>query len=238
MHAGLNPDQMHVAVDILMLTVRGGQIGMLLSQRNDPPYRQCWALPGALVGLDESAETAVDRLMREMLPLSGCYTEQLYTFSELSRDPRGRVISVAYLAIIPWILLEKLLAGGETSFRYFRIGGRGEALRMTADDGLTLSASDLAFDHGRITAMGLKRLKGKIDYTEVGFHFLDDLESFTLSGLQTVFEAVLGERLDSSNFRRTMIGRYEKTGRMEPTGRTVREGRGRPAVCYRLKRTD
>ena len=103
------------------------------------------------------------------------------------------------------------------------------------EDGTVLISSDLAFDHGRIIETGVTRLRGKIDYTEVGFHFLNDRNAFSLGELQTVFEAVLEEKQDSSNFRRDIRKRYEEKGRIELTDRENGKRRGRPAQLYRLK---
>jgi hypothetical protein len=108
-------------------------------------------------------------------------------------------------------------------------------VELTAADGTSLIGSDLAFDHGRIIETGVLRLQGKIDYTDIGFRFLNDTEAFSLSELQTVFEAVLDRPLDISNFRRFILGRYEKNGRMVQTEQAEKKGRGRPAVLYRLK---
>ena len=101
-------------------------------------------------------------------------------------------------------------------------------------EGETLAPGDLAFDHGKIIETGIERLRGKIDYTEIGFGFLENRDAFSLSELQTVFEAVLGETLDSSNFRRAILGRYEKTGQLTQTDQAEKRGRGRPAALYRF----
>ena len=109
-----------------------------------------------------------------------------------------------------------------------------EGPELTGEDGTKLIGSDLAFDHGRIIGTGVLRLQGKIDYTDVGFRFLNDTGAFPLSELQTVFEAVLGKELDKSNFRRFIRNRYEETGRIAPVERAEKQGRGRPAVLYQL----
>ena len=100
MHESLNRDQLYVTVDILILTVRDGKLVLMLSRRMTPPYEGRMSLPGRFVGQEEHAETAVRQLLKEMLPVSDPYIEQLYTFSEVNRDPRGRVISLAYLVIV------------------------------------------------------------------------------------------------------------------------------------------
>lgn len=233
MHGSLRQDQLYVTVDMLILMVREGALTLLLSRRSDPPYAGRWALPGRFIGLEESAEAAVKRLLEEMLPVKDAFLEQLYTFTEVNRDPRGRVISAAYLIIVPQKKLDAMLAERETGFRRFRVREEN-GLRLTGEDGTELTGGDLAFDHGRIIETGVLRLRGKIDYTEVGFRFLNDPEAFSLSELQTVFEAVLGRELDGSNFRRFIRKRYEETGRVIPTEREEKLKRGRPAALYRM----
>ena len=235
MHDSLNEGQLYVTVDMLILTVREGKLNLLLSRRKSAPYAGRWALPGRFVGLDESAETTARKLLNEMLPVRDAFLEQLYTFSEINRDPRGRVISTAYLVIIPRNSLEALPEETRNSFSLFEITKETNGLRLTGEDGTVLIGSDLAFDHGRIIETGVTRLRGKIDYTDVGFHFLNDLNAFTLGELQTVFEAVLGKQLDSSNFRRDIRKQYEESKRLVLTDREGGKRRGRPAQLYRLK---
>ena len=120
-----------------------------------------------------------------------------------------------------------------------RIGTGSEELDRVLGGGilpgsLILTGGDLAFDHGKIIETGIRRLRGKIDYTEIGFRFLANMGAFSLSELQNVFEAVLGEKIDKSNFRRTIINRYEKTGKLKQTDLPVRRGQGRPAALYSM----
>ena len=234
MHESLSQGQLYVTVDMLILTVKEGRLNLLLSRRKDAPYAGRWALPGRFVGVDESAETAVRKLLDEMLPAGDAFLEQLYTFSEVNRDPRGRVISTAYLVIIPGQKLDALMEETKTPFKRFEVTEGADGLRLSGADGTVLIGSDLAFDHGRIIETGVIRLQGKIDYTDVGFRFLNDLKAFSLGELQTVFEAVLGKKLDSSNFRRFIRNRYEETGRMVLTDREDKQKRGRPASLYQL----
>ena len=225
-------DRLYVTVDLMILTVEEGRLKLLLSRRPAPPFAGRWALPGRFVGLGESAEEAADALLREMLPIGEAFLEQLYTFSDVGRDPRGRVVSMAYLVVGPMARLAPLLEGEGAKMRAFALEGGEDALLEDAG-GLRLALEDLAFDHGRIIATGLARLRGKIDYTDIAFHFLEDPGSFSLGELQTVFEAVLGRKVDASNFRRSILGRYAGRGRLEPTDRESRQKRGRPAALYR-----
>jgi len=230
-------DQVFVTVDILVLTERDGRLNLLLSRRTRPPFEGCWALPGKLVEREDSAEATAGKLLERMLPVQGAFMEQLYTFTELNRDPRGRVISIAYLAAVPWARLSPLLGADGQGPRLFGVSLSGGALGLDDGEGLRLTGGDLAFDHGRIIETGVQRLRGKIDYTDIAFHFLNDSRAFTLGELQTVYEAVLEKTVDGSNFRRTIQNRYEDTGRIAQTDRTElprRRGRGRPAAIYRM----
>ena len=234
MHTELSPDRIYVTVDILILAVEEGKLRLMLSRRTAPPYAGCWALPGRFVGLDESAESAAEGLLKEMLPRTNAFLEQLYTFTDVGRDPRGRVISTAYLAIVPTGRIGRPVERGETPLVPFVAGLNEKGLWLKAEEGPALPSGELAFDHGRIIETGIQRLRGKVDYTDIAFRFLGTTESFSLSELQTVFQAILDKDVDSSNFRRFIRARYEDTGRMEPTRMEQKGGRGRPAALYRL----
>lgn len=236
MHTVLTGDRLYVTVDILILTENNGSLKLLLARRPHPPYEGSLALPGRFVALDESAEAAVEKLLSEMLPIQNAFQEQLFTFTDPGRDPRGRVISTAYLVIIPWEQLAPALQNENVRLRCFSVSNGENSLLLTGEDGQVLDSSELAFDHEKIIRTGITRLQGKIDYTDIGFRFLNDPEAFSLGEIQRVFEAVLEKTLDTSNFRRFVLNRYEETGRIEQTKREEKKKRGRPAVLYRLTR--
>ena len=230
----LDPRHVYVTVDLMILTVREKDLCLMLGRRENPPYALRLALPGRFIGLQENAEVTARRLLDEMLPAQEPFLEQLYTFSEVSRDPRGRVISCAYLAVLPWKQVEALLTRPDVPLRPYRVSvDASGGLLLTGDGEARVTEGDLAFDHGRIIRTGISRLRGKIDYTDIAFHFLEDPRAFPLGALQTVFEAVLGTPLDSSNFRRGLFSRYERSGALRKTYAEVRKGKGRPAVLYR-----
>lgn len=233
MHETLTSSQIHVAVDLLIVTVRDGKLGLLLSRRPEAPYKGCWALPGHLLPLDESAETAAETLLAEMLPVENVYMEQLFTFTDVNRDPRGRVISIAYLVVIPWEQLEGCIASTDGKLQCFTPLSPSKSLCLTGPHDTALAEEELAFDHGQLILTGIRRLQGKIIYSDLGFRFLHRMDAFSLRELQTIFEAVLGEDLDKSNFRRSILSRYEITGRIRQTDVIQKSGRGRPAVLYR-----
>ena len=228
-------DQVFVMVDNLILTVRQGRLNLLLSRRTGPPFKGCWALPGKLVEREDSAGATALRLLRQVLPIREAFMEQLYTFTELNRDPRGRVISIAYLAAVPWARLAPILPADGAGPRFFDVSLAGGSLCLEDSEGLRLIGGDLAFDHGRIIETGVQRLRGKIDYTDIAFHFLNDPRAFTLGELRAVYEAVLEKTVDGSNFRRTIQNRYEETGRIAQTDRAeAPRRRGRPPAIYRM----
>lgn len=227
------PVQMPVAVDLMIVTVKEDGLCVMLSQRNGEPYEGAMALPGRLMRLEDSAEDTAGMLLEEMLPGADAFLEQLYTFTAPKRDPRGRVLSIAYLAVIPYGRLKRLLREGKTSMELYRV--RGENLLLTGENGRSLPESELAFDHARIIRTGVTRLQGKLDYTDIGFYFLENRQLFTLGELQTVHESIMAKTMDVSNFRRAILARYEIAGRITQTDRVVKQSRGRPAALYRFE---
>ena len=234
MHDRLNPAEVPVTVDAVILSVREGALRVMLSRRKEEPYSGRWALPGRFLGSAENAEEAVRLLLEEMLPVSGAFVEQLYTFSAQRRDPRGRVVSIAHLVILPASPRALREAEARPGMRGFAVSLDDAGLRLRDGD-TELRGDELAFDHGQIVETALRRLRGKIGYTDIGFHFLADSGAFTLGELQSVFEAVLARREDSSNFRRMIRAQYEKTGRLQPLHRMEIQGPGRPSALYCLK---
>jgi 8-oxo-dGTP diphosphatase len=201
-----------VTTDVILFTLREGRLQVLLVQRKHPPFAGLWAIPGGFIGLDESLEQAALRELREETGVEDVYLEQLYTFGDPGRDPRGRVITVAYLALVSAAAVEPRAGDDAAQARWWPM----EAL------------PPLAFDHARILAYALKRLRYKLEYTAVGFELLP--EAFTLSELQGAYETILGVRLDKRNFRRKML----RAGVIEETG-AYRGGEGRPAMLYRFR---
>ncbi|MBR0463627.1 MAG: NUDIX hydrolase [Clostridia bacterium] len=231
MPLALNDGATYVTVDALILTILEGKMHVLLSPRTAPPYAGQWALPGRFIGTAESAEDAVSALIGEMTPLLSPYTEQLYTFTDVGRDPRGRVISLSYLVIIPQREIGDLTR--VSPLRPWRPEQTPGGIVFTSGED-RLDASALAFDHAEIIETGLRRLRGKIEYTEIGFRFLNDVSAFTLSDLKAVYEAILGTTLDKSNFRRFILNRFEATGQLKPSAEEAPRKRGRPAVTYQF----
>ena len=214
-----------VAVDVVLLAPAEGNLHTLLVQRSEHPFKGQWALPGGFIHLNEGLDAAAARVLREKAGLKGIFLEQLYTFGEPKRDPRTRILSVAYMALVD---RDRLVASkAEDAVRRLvvpwedEIGGPVEALDA---QGRPLP---LAFDHAEILGLAVKRLRGKLDYSPVAFQLLP--ESFTLFDLQKVHETVLDRKLNKDSFRRRMLA----TGLLEPTGEQQDDVGHRPAALYR-----
>jgi 8-oxo-dGTP diphosphatase len=232
--ASYDPDKFprpSVAVDLVLLTVRDHELRVLLTKRGDHPFKGRWSLPGGFVGPAESLEATCERVLRDKAGLTGVFLEQLYTFGHPSRDPRTRVISVAYMALVEPARLKAALGEGEHDKLIARLktawkgetGGPAEALD-SADDTLPL-----AFDHSEILGLAVKRLRGKLAYTPIGYEPLG--REFTLRQLQDVHETILGGKLNKDSFRRRMLA----TGELHATGTLESAVEHRPAELYRYK---
>lgn len=202
---------MRVTVDIVLFTIRERRLHLLLIRRLAEPFAGCFALPGGFVLADVSVDAAAARELQEEAGVENVYLEQLYTFGEPGRDPRGRIITVAYYAMVPQTQL--LQAGTDAT----------DAAWFPVD-----ALPPLAFDHLAIVQYAHTRIRNKLGYTNVGFELLP--AKFTLSELQMVHEAILGEPLDKRNFRR----RVQLQGIVKPTKEFQATGR-KPAQLFRFK---
>lgn len=204
----------HLAVttDVVIFTLREERLQLLLIERGIAPFEGSWALPGGFVGGDEPLDACARRELEEETGLADVYLEQLYTFGRPDRDPRERVITVAYYALIPSSRLALQAASDAASVAWFDI----DAL------------PPLAFDHEEIVALALQRLRAKLDYSTLAFQFLPN--TFTLSDLQRVYEIILGEAIDKRNFRKWVLA----LDQIVETG-AYREGAHRPAKLYRMR---
>jgi 8-oxo-dGTP diphosphatase len=217
-----------VAVDVVALTVEGGTLHVALYKRSDAPYKGAHALPGGFVHIDESLDDAAARLMQSKAGFSGVFLEQLYTFGDVRRDPRGRVITVAYYALVDAARFRKMSAPAVSARLSVPWPGEtGGPVDVLGADGKPLT---IGFDHADILGLAVKRLRGKLDYTPVGFQLLPP--EFTLRQLQEVHEAVRAEELNKDSFRRRML----TSGLLEATGARERDVLHRPAELYRFLR--
>ncbi|MFD1611007.1 NUDIX domain-containing protein [Sphingomonas tabacisoli] len=214
-----------VTVDLVLLTIRDRSLQVLLVERTEHPFIHQFALPGSFVPMDETLDEAAQRVLRDKAGMPPTFLEQLYTFGDVKRDPRMRVISVAYFALLPHSALGHIDPDHrDLATVNFTDGGAG----VFTNDGVRLT---LPFDHGQIVATAVDRLRAKLDWSDVAFALLP--QEFTLRELQEVHEVILGRPLNKPAFRTRMLG----TGRLEPTGRQESGHRFRPAELYRLKVT-
>jgi len=204
-------ESLRVTVDIVIFTLREGSLQVLLVKRGVPPFEGQYAIPGGFIRGDESLEEAALRELHEETGVRNVFLEQLYTFGDPKRDPRGRVITVAYYALIASDKLSLVAGADAAEAQWFPASG----------------VPPLAFDHKSILDYALERLRNKLEYTTVGFQLLP--EKFTLGELQAVYEAILGRPLDKRNFRRKLA----LLGILKPLREWRRTGR-KPAQLFRF----
>ncbi|HEY4358076.1 MAG TPA: NUDIX domain-containing protein [Acidobacteriaceae bacterium] len=204
---------MKVAVDIVIFTIQAGVLKALLVKRLIPPFEGQFALPGGFVLKDEDLDQAALRELREETGIGDVYLEQLYSFGSPDRDPRGRIVSVAYFALVS--ADRQLHAGSDAAeAQWFPVS----------------KMPQLAFDHAEIFEYAIERLRNKLEYTTVGFQLLP--EKFTLTELQTVYEAILEKTLDKRNFRRKIA----QLKILKPL-REFQHGGQRPAQLFKFVAT-
>jgi 8-oxo-dGTP diphosphatase len=233
-------EQPSLTVDVVVFAMREASLRLLAIERGIPPFEGRLALPGGFVLPQETVEQAAARELEEETGLRDVYLEQLYTFSSPDRDPRGRIVSVAHMALLPADRLDAVRGGSDArSAQWVAIPDAIERVepaglpppkarhrkKREGRDGL------FAFDHDVIVATALARLRGKLESTTLAFELLP--EEFTLTEAQRVYEAILGRPIDKVTFRRrlTQLELVEETPRM-------RRGAHRPARLYRAAPRD
>jgi len=200
-----------VTTAVVIFTIIKDRLKVLLVRRSRPPFTGEWALPGGFVDLEEDLEASANRALERETGAQGVYLEQLYTFGRPNRDPRERVIAVAYYALVP---SERVpLRVDDAAVNWFPVDDR----------------PPVAFDHEEIIASAIRRLGAKLEYSTIAFQFMP--EEFTLSELQRVYEIIQREPMDKRNFRKRILARDH----IEASGER-RSGSHRPATLYRVKR--
>lgn len=226
-----------VTSDILVFTTEENRLQILLIKREGYPYRNCWAIPGGFVGMQESTLEAAKRELKEETGVENVHLEQLYTFSEPNRDPRMRIISVAYIATVPKYKIKNHFSGDDANsseiFDIFLDNGKLQLIGES--DGLIVTGNELAFDHEEIIRMAIERLKGKMNYSTIAFNFLKNQNAFTLRELYKIFNAVNGKEEDFSNFRKKIINVFsvEKNFIEEIDVTEDADGKGRPSRMWK-----
>lgn len=202
-----------VSVDIVVFTIENDELKVLLIQRGLEPFEGQWALPGGFVGINEGLSTAAKRELKEETGVGATYLEQLRTFGDPDRDPRERVISVAYYALIPPVRLSLSAATDARDAQLYSIN----------------ALPTLAFDHARILELAQQRVKERLNDSDIAYQLLP--KTFTMFELRRVHELFLGEEVDKRNFLKKIIA----LDQIEETGEKRESVRHRPARLYRVK---
>lgn len=253
-------EKLSMTSDILIFSVSNEEVSnyrktdkkkmsILLVKRENYPFKDKWCLPGGFVDINEDLDESPKRILKKETNLDNIYLEQLYTFGSVDRDPRMRVVSTAYLALIDKNRLNNDITKNSSWFDIIDIDDTKDKVNITLDNGnetinftikkvLREQTTDrysyyiekndkLAFDHAKVILSGIERLKNKIEYTDIVFNMMPDL--FTLGELQQVYEVILGKKLLDPAFRRIISNKVEKTTKMK-TG----EGH-RPSYLFMYK---
>lgn len=202
-----------VTTNVVVFTLRDDKLKLLLVRRRSDPYKGMWALPGGYVETDEDLDDSAMRALEDSTGVAGVYLEQLYTFGAPDRDPRERVISVAYYALVPSEKLQLRTASDSEAIGWFALN----------------ELEPLAFDHNEMVQVAHQRLSAKLAYSTIALQFMP--EKFTLSELQKVYERILNEKLDKRNFRKRVLA----LDQIDQTQEVRRNGSHRPARLYRVR---
>jgi len=253
-------EKLSMTADILIFSVSSEEVdnyrktdkkkmSILLVKRDNYPYKDKWCLPGGFIGIDEDLDKAPIRILKNETNVENVYLEQLYTFGSVKRDPRMRVVSTSYIALIDKNRLTNNLSSNASWFDITFYEEKNNIVDIVLDNGNTtisfkiekilreqttdrysfkiLENNSLAFDHPLVILSGIERLKNKIEYTDIVFNMMP--EYFTLGELQQVYEVILGKKLLDPAFRRIIASKVEKTKKMK-TG-----GGHRPSYLFRYK---
>ena len=201
-----------VTVDVLFFTIKEGKLQVLLIKRAAWPFEGFWALPGGFVNMKEDLDTAAAREIFEECGVKDLFLEQLYTFGDPKRDPRTRVITVAYYALAPITEINKVQREEVKEARYFPVD----------------ELPKMAFDHKKIIEVGFKRLRDKVGYSNIVFGLLP--KDFSLSEVQNIYEIIYGHGIDKRNFRKWILA----SGLLESSGKKLSGEAHRPAELYRF----
>lgn len=208
----MSNQEIKLSVDAVVFGYETSNISVLLIKRKYQPFKGNWAIPGGFVLNDESLEEAVQRELQEETGVKINYLEQLYTFGKPSRDPRGRVVSVAYFGLVR-----------PNTFKIFASTDAEEVAWFNIDE-----LPKLAFDHKDILKIAIERLQGKITYEPIGFELLD--KKFPFSDLEKLYTTLLGRDIDRRNFRKKIVG----LNILDELDEKISKGSGRPANLFQF----
>ena len=252
-------DLLSLTTDILIFSVSNGvqenyrklnkkYFSVLLVKRDTYPFKDKWCLPGGFIGINEDLEDAAKRILKQETNIDDIYLEQLYTYGDPNRDPRMRIISTSYMALIDKNRLINKISSNASWFNVLVLEDK-KHINITLDNGeetikfiikktLKEKTTDrykyeieqndsLAFDHALVIATGISRLKNKLEYTDIVFNMMP--KYFTLGELQQVYEVILGKKILDPAFRRIIANKVEKTDKMKLGGGH------RPSVLFKYK---
>lgn len=205
-----------VTVDLVIFTVNDEKLKVLLIKRAEQPFADFWSIPGGFLKTGESLESAAIRVMKEKTGVKEVYLEQLYTFGKPDRDPRTRVITVTYFALIPWKNLIQPESKKVTDVAWYTVD----------------QLPGLAFDHQEILDYAIHRLRTKASYSNIVYGLLPT--DFRLFDLQRIYEIIIDKELDKRNFRKRILS----TGLLQETGKKEIIGAHRPAMLYQFKKRE
>lgn len=254
-------DLLSITTDILIFSVSNEEeenyrktdkkkMSILMVKRDEFPFKDKWCLPGGFIGINEDLDDAPKRILKNETNLDDIYLEQLYTFGSIDRDPRMRIVSTSYMALIDKNLLNNKLNKNASWFDITLYEEKDNLVDIVLDNGHEtisfkikkvlrekttdrydfeiIENNSIAFDHPKVILAGLERLRNKIEYTDIVFNMMP--EYFTLGELQQVYEVILNKKLLDPAFRRIIAKKTEKTNKMK-TG----EGH-RPSYLFRYKK--
>ena len=219
------------------------KLQVLLVKRDEHPFLNCWSLPGSFVKLDETLKQTSIRCLETKAKIKDVYLEQLYTFDDINRDPRTRVLSISYMGLVDkkrvtiknndascWFTLKTSYINSKNLYEMFFDNENGTIIKtkFQVKNGniIILENNVLGFDHLKIIFYGLNRLRNKLEYTDIAFSMLG--EQFTMAELQQVYEVILDKKLTKANFQRKIKDKVE-------TLNIYRTGGFRPALLYKYK---
>jgi len=208
----MSEQSIKLSVDAVVFGYEKGNISVLLIKRKYAPFKGKWAIPGGFVLTNESLEEAVERELHEETGIKINYLEQLYTFGKPSRDPRGRVVSVAYFGLVRPNAFNIFASTDAELVQWFDIN----------------ELPKLSFDHKEILNLAIERLQGKITYQPIGFELLD--KKFPFSDLEKLYTTLLGRNIDRRNFRKKIVG----LNILDELDEKVSKGSGRPANLFQF----
>ena len=208
----MSEQSIKLSVDAVVFGYENGNISVLLIKRKYAPYKGKWAIPGGFVLNNESLEEAVERELHEETGIKINYLEQLYTFGNPSRDPRGRVVSIAYFGLVRPNAFQIFASTDAEQVQWFDIK----------------ELPELSFDHREILDIAIKRLQGKITYEPIGFELLD--KKFPFSDLEKLYTTLLGREIDRRNFRKKIIS----LNVLDELDEKISKGSGRPAILFKF----